>query len=181
MTLIDVANSNRGQSIGNIDFHTRFWRAQASYEERFSAGTRLRVIAAFGQDAVTTALGLNDSTVIEEPLSARGEVSRRMTRWLTADAGFDVIYAGYTRNLRLPPPAQPGVPSGGPGQLPINARSTGTFRCGLPRTGRLEPWRGARLLPGLRADYDGTTKSWDVAPRGSRFARPLGTPSRGPR
>jgi TonB family protein len=163
---IDVADSNRGQSIGNIDFHTRFWRAQASYEQSLAAGTRLKLLAAFGRDAVTTALGLNDSTVIEELLSARGEVSCRMTRWLTGDAGFDVIYAWYTLNLRLPPPAQAGVPSGGPGQLPINARSTGTLL--LPAAYAqldLAPWRGARLFPGLRADYDGTTRRWDVAPR----------------
>ncbi|MEO6420009.1 MAG: hypothetical protein ABIP39_11405, partial [Polyangiaceae bacterium] len=29
----------------------------------------------------------------------------------------------------------------------------------------LTPWRGTRIVPGLRADYDSATKGWDVAPR----------------
>jgi hypothetical protein len=61
------------------------------------------------------------------------------------------------------------VPSNGPGQNPpLSTDQSGSiFMPGAYVEGELAPWRGARIVPGLRADYDSATKSkgWDVAPR----------------
>ena len=163
---LDVVNTGGGQVAGNISLHTAFWRVQAQYKERFSSDTQVRLTVAYGEDSFDASLATYLVNPISWPLSARGELSQKLAPWVVANIGLDVIYEWYDLNLQLPPPTAPGEPSGGPGQIPVQARSSGTLA--LPAAyAELEvlPWRGARFVPGLRADYDSATARWDVAPR----------------
>jgi hypothetical protein len=167
---IDIVNATPGASDptfgGNLGYHTDFWRVQARFEDRLSDRTRLRLTAAFGQDTETISLGTNMVAAKLHPLSGRAELSERILPGVTADVGLDMLYEPYDLTLQLPPITRPGVPSGGPGLLPI--RSVTSSELFLPAAyAELEivPWSGARVVPGVRADYDDATKGWDIAPR----------------
>lgn len=151
---------------GNLSYHTDFWRLQARFETVFSESTRLRLLAAYGQDTETINLGSDLLHVVLHPLSGRAELTQKLWPGTVANVGLDVMYEPYDLTLQLPAISRPGVPSGGPGQPPI--RSTSSSDLFLP-AGYIEieqmPWAGARLVPGLRVDYDSATKRVDVDPR----------------
>jgi hypothetical protein len=152
--------------VGELNFHTRFWRLQARYQNQVSTSTDFRVTAAYGEDSINQTQGANNTIITTlRPLSGRAELSQKLGR-VTANVGVDIIYEPYDLNLQLPPVKQPGVPPGGPGQVPIQSTSSGSlFLPGAYAELEVVPWRGGRFVPGLRADYDSTTRGWDVAPR----------------
>ena len=151
---------------GALGLHTNFWRTQASFDAAPAPGTKLHLMASFGQDTISTSLGttLLDATL--HPLTVRAELSQTLAPGLLANFGFDLLYEPYEFALQLPAPTRPGVPSGGPGQPPI--RSSGSNSLFLPAAYtelEIQPWSGARVVPGLRLDYNGTTERSDVSPR----------------
>jgi TonB family protein len=151
---------------GDIGFHTTFWRVQARYENKLSDRTNLRATAAYGQDSIDAGFGPTMFNTTLHPLSGRVELSQKVVRGVTANAGVDLIYTPYDLTFQLPPPVTPGSPSGGPGQQPVHSTQSGTlFLPGAYVELELEPWSGTRIVPGLRADYDDGTHGWDVAPR----------------
>jgi TonB family protein len=150
-----------------ISDSTRFWRLQARYQNKVSDTTELRVTGAVGRDALDLGFGNNAVHNAQTPLSLRGELSQKLATGVVANSGVDIIHRPYTVELTLPPRNRPGVPSNGPGQ---NARLTTSqsgsqFLPGAYTEWELTPWRGTRLVPGVRADYDSATKDWDLAPR----------------
>jgi TonB family protein len=164
--LNQTPNSSNSTFGGNLGFHTTFWRVQARYDNKLADNTDLRVTAAYGQDSVDIGFGANLVNTTLHPLSGRAELTEKVSRGITAHAGVDIIYEPYDLTLQLPPPTTPGVPSGGPGQLPIQSKGSSTlFLPGGYAELELLPWRGTRIVPGLRADYDSATSGWDVAPR----------------
>ncbi len=150
-----------------ISDSTRFWRLQARYQNRVTDRTDVRVTAAAGQDVQELGFGTNFTRNETTPISLRAEVSQKVAPGVVANGGLDMIYEPYSLSLRFPPRNRPGIPSNGPG---VNAalesdQSGSLFLPGAYTEWELSPWKGSRVVPGLRADYDSATKGWDVAPR----------------
>jgi hypothetical protein len=162
----DTPNASDPTLGGSLHYHTSFWRLQGRFVSTLSDQTRLRLLAAYGQDAQTFSLGPNLVDVTVHPLSGRAEISQKLMRGVVANVGADIEYEPYDLTFRLPPPMRPGVPSGGPGQLPVeSALSTQLFLPAAYAEFEIVPFRGTRIVPGVRADYDSATKRWDIAPR----------------
>ncbi len=154
--------------VGDISLHTMFWRLQARYKQKIDKDTEIRLVAGFGEDKIEFYLGNIYFTLDTYPLSGRAELSRKLFKGATANFGFDLSWTPYTVNAQLPLPSPPGQPSGGPfGSSPLVSTSQSGSNY-LPATyGELEltPWKGARIIPGVRLDYTKVTGRWDLAPR----------------
>jgi TonB family protein len=150
-----------------ISDNTRFWRLQARYLNKIGDQTELRVTGAVGQDLLDIGLGTNFIRNETTPISLRTEVSQKVTRGIVANTGIDLLDTPYAVSMQRPPRNRPGVPPNGPGQgdLLTSTQSGALFLPGAYTEWELTPWRGTRLVPGLRADYDSATRGWDVAPR----------------
>jgi hypothetical protein len=165
---LDLFNGNASNPVfsGNIGDHTAFWNVQGRYLNRFSKATELRVTAAVGKE--TSDIGFGSSYVNQDltPITARAELSHRLGAAVTVNVGFDLVDTPYTVNVRAPQPPVPGSPGAGPSAPQLTTSVSGSlFRPGAYTEWVLTPWRGARILPGVRADYDDGTSTWDVAPR----------------
>jgi TonB family protein len=166
---VDLQSPSAGSTpsfAGEQASHTSFWRLQARYDNRLSDRTELHLTAAYGEDAIGLDFGTNHLHTTLHPFSLRGEVSQKVAAPLMVHLGLDLLYEPYDLSLQLPPPTQPGVPSGGPGLPPArDATSDHLFLPGAYAELEIVPWRRAHLVPGVRIDYDSATRGWDVAPR----------------
>jgi TonB family protein len=165
---LDLFNTNAANSTfaGDIGDHTAFWRVQGRYVNRFSRDTELRVTAAVGQDTTDIGFGSNFVRVDTTPVTSRAELSERLGKAVTANVGFDLVDTPYSIHVRAPQPPSPGSPGPGPSAPPLETSSSGSrFMPGAYTEWVLTPWAGSKILPGVRADYDDGTKTWDVAPR----------------
>lgn len=151
---------------GAFGYHTNFWRSQARFDSELANKTELHLTVAYGKDDITASVGTNLFNASLHPLTSRAELSSWLMRGVRANVGLDVAYTYYDYALQLPAPTRPGMPSGGPGQIPI--RSVGSLRRFQPAAYtefEITPWRGGRVVPGLRADYDSSSERWDLSPR----------------
>jgi TonB family protein len=154
--------------VGDVSLHTSFWRVQARYKQKLDKKTDLSLLAAFGEDKVDFYFGSIYFTVDSYPLSGRAELSRKLVRGVTANIGLDMLWTQYSVNAQLPALPPPGQPSGGPfGSTPsLTAAESGTnYEPAAYAELELTPWRGARIVPGVRLDYTKATGRWDLAPR----------------
>ncbi|UQA58538.1 TonB family protein [Polyangium aurulentum] len=160
-------NPNAGAtSFTGVGTHTSFWRLQARYQHKVTDSTELKVTAAVGQDSVDFGFGTLGFDTTELPISGRAEVSQKVVRSVRANVGIDVIYSPYDLHLRFPRPRPPGVPAGGPEAGLLETTQSGErFFGGLYTEWEIMPWRGMRIVPGLRLDYTSSTQSWDFSPR----------------
>ncbi|MDI1479218.1 TonB family protein [Polyangium sp. y55x31] len=160
-------NPNAGAtSFSGIGTHTSFWRLQARYEHKLTDSTELKVTAAVGQDSVDIGFGALGFTTTELPISGRAEVSQKVMRSVRANVGIDMIYSPYDLHIRFPRPRPPGVPAGGPEDVPLETTQSGKrLFGGMYTEWEIMPWRGMRIVPGLRLDYTSSTQSWDISPR----------------
>ncbi len=166
--LITDVNATAPTLAGGISAHTGFWRGQVRYRNRFSPTTELRVTAAAGQDFFDINVGTLNLNVVAEPISARVELAQKFGRAATMNFGLDLLYNPYNVSAVLPPPPPPGQPPGGPffSQPPLTEATTGQVnRPGFYDELELVPWKGGRIVPGMRLDYSSDTKKWDLAPR----------------
>jgi TonB family protein len=151
---------------GDLGFHTAFWAMQARYVNRFSKTTELRTMASVGQQPTEIGFGSNFVDLKITPITVRSELSQRLGAAVAANIGVDLVYTPYTVDVRAPRPPVAGSPGAGPGAPALVTSTSGSlFRPGVYTEWVLTPWRGTRILPGLRADYDDGTRTWDVAPR----------------
>jgi hypothetical protein len=84
------------------------------------------------------------------------------------NVGFDVEYAPYTLSAVLPPPPKPGQPPPGPfsaQQTRSTSLSASFYEPAFYTEFEATPWPGTRIVPGVRLDYTGDTKGWDLSPR----------------
>jgi len=168
---VDILTKDTGTSpqlVGDISLHTSFWRIQARYKQKLDKNTEFHLLAAFGEDKIEFYLGNIYFTLDSYPLSGRAELSRKLFPGATLNVGLDVLWTPYTVNAQLPAPSPPGQPSGGPfgSAPPVTANETGTNY--YPATYaelELTPWKGARIIPGVRLDNTKITDRWDLAPR----------------
>ncbi len=166
--LLKSVSSNDPTLAGGISSHMGFWRAQVRYRNKMSDDTELRIVAATGQDFVEFSLGSIYFNVTDVPISTRVELAQKLTRDATMNLGLDLLYEPYTVNAQIPRPNPPGQPPPGPilARPPVNiSDSDSIYRPGFYDELELTPWRGGRLVPGMRLDYSKDTKQWDLAPR----------------
>jgi TonB family protein len=153
---------------GDISFHTGFWRLQGLFKTRIGDNTELRVNAAVGQDIVDFSIGDIFFKVTGLPISSRIELAQKLERGVTMNLGLDWLYEPYELNVRIPPLPRPGEPPGGRflSRPPLESKESGTiYRPGVYSDFELTPWKGGRIVPGVRVDYSRDTKGWDLAPR----------------
>ena len=166
--LIKQASASDPSIGGGLGFHTSFWRLQARYRQKFSDSTEMRVVSAVGSDKIEFNLGDNKFTVAQYPITTRVELAQKLAKPLTLNVGMDFLWAPYDVFVRLPPPPRPGEPASGPGlsRPPLETKeSSTTYRPAMYAEFEAVPWKGTRIVPGIRADYTKDNKSWDVAPR----------------
>jgi TonB family protein len=155
-------------TITGFSDHTGFWRGQAIYKNKLTDETALRVVGAFGQDYLDINLGDIFFTVTGYPITSRVEISEKLDKTLTMNVGMDLLYDPYTVVARLPPLPKPGQPPSGPfgSEVPLNLNTQGSiFQPALYTEWEATPWRGVRIVPGVRLDYTRETSSWDLDPR----------------
>jgi TonB family protein len=165
--LISSAASNTNPDAdGSLSLHTAFWRLQARYQNHVSDQTDIRVVAAVGQDIQELGAGTLYQNTTRIPVDARAELSQGVVRGVRANVGIDVSVVPYHLNFHEPPPRAPGVASVGPGDMPATTTSSGTIvEPGAYTEWEITPRLGTRIVPGLRVDYAGASKTWDVSPR----------------
>jgi TonB family protein len=162
-----VAGSNPGFG-GAASFGTAFYRMQARYVATLSDAFELRTVAAVGKDAIDLSLGDIFLLVSSYPISGRVEASHKITTSARNNFGIDMLYIPYTLDARLPPPPRPGEPPPGPfgSRPPLEVSEESSFyRPALYDELELTPFKGTRIVPGVRLDYTKENKSWDVQPR----------------
>ncbi len=162
-----VNGSNPGVG-GNATLGTAFYRFQARYVGKLSDDTELRLTAAVGKDALDLSLGDNFFVLSSYPINPRAEISNKLGAGVRNNLGLDVFYAPYTVDARLPALPRPGQPPPGPfgSQPPLSITdSDSLYRPALYDEFEIVPFRGTRIVPGVRLDYSKDTKSWDVMPR----------------
>ncbi|NOU32915.1 MAG: TonB family protein [Polyangiaceae bacterium] len=166
--LVKRPNASEPTASGSASLGTAFYRFQARYKNRISDNTEVRVVAAAGKDAVEFNLGDNYFKLKTYPVSLRAEVSQKLGKGVTMNAGIDWLWAPYDVSVRLPPPPRPGEPPGGPflARPPLVVDESGTsYRPAIYDEVELTPWPGGRIVSGVRVDYAKDTKKWDVSPR----------------
>jgi TonB family protein len=153
---------------GQLSDHTGFWRAQGLYKLRLNDRTQVRVVVGAGQDFVSFTAGNIYFNLTDWPITGRAEVSQKLDPRLTMNVGLDVGYGPYTVSARLPPLPTPGTPPSGPfsSQAPLQTKSTAAiYEPAAYVEWEATPWRGARIVPGIRLDYTKDTHAWDLDPR----------------
>ncbi len=153
---------------GSLSTHTGFWRAQALYKNRLSDDTELRFVGAVGQDFVDLSFGSLNFNLSTLPISGRGELAQKLDKRLTMNVGFDVVYTPYTLSAVLPPLPRPGQPPPGPfaSQMALSTQNSDSlYTPAAYAEWEATPWRGGRIVPGVRLDYTKDTNTWDFDPR----------------
>jgi TonB family protein len=152
---------------GDLNFHQSFWRLQARYQNKFTDDTRLSIVAAVGQDIVDASIGSRLGNHTQEiPVTGRIELTQKVVRGVDANVGVDIAYIPYHLDVRRLPLRRPGIPGGGPLDMPLESVDSGSrFLPGMYTEWELTPFPGTRIVPGIRVDEASTTKTWDVSPR----------------
>ncbi len=153
---------------GSTGFHTTFWRLQMQFKSKLGPSTDIRLLAAIGQDSLEFNIGDIFFNLDTYPFSGRAELTQKVTAGVTAHFGLDLLWSPFTVDARLPPLPTPGQPPGGPGisRPPLAVQQNDTlYRPAMYGELELVPWKGARIVPGVRIDYAKDIKGWDVAPR----------------
>jgi hypothetical protein len=144
-----------------------FFRTQALYKNKVSDDTELKAVLAAGADYVDFDLGDNYFHIASYPVSGRVEVSQRLSKQLVMNVGADMWWTPYTADVRFPAPPKAGQPPGGPFlQTSVQTSAKGTINTPAMYTEfEATPWKGTRIVPGVRVDYADNSKSWDLQPR----------------
>ncbi len=166
--LIKSVNASEPGLAGGISAHTGFWRLQGRYKNKFTDETELKIMGAVGQDFLDFTVGDNFFKLTTEVITSRVELSQKVAPGLIFNTGLDVLYSPYRVDVRLPPPPRPGEPPPGPilSRPPLTVGDTDAiYRPAMFSELEIVPWKGGRLVPGLRVDYAKDTRSWDINPR----------------
>jgi TonB family protein len=163
-----VASESTPDLAGVISSHTGFWRAQALYKTALTPSNELRFVAALGEDYIKLNAGNIFIDLTQWEFPARLELSNKLSRDLTLDLGVDYLQTQYSISAQLPQPPKAGQPPAGPFDTtpPVNTTGTGAvFEPAVYAELEATPWRGARIVPGIRVDYTKDTGAWDLSPR----------------
>jgi TonB family protein len=166
--LVKSVNGSAPGLTGDVGLGTAFYRFQARYVGKLSEDTELRAVAAVGKDAAQLNLGDNFFILDSYPISGRVELSQKIAPGARNNIGIDMLSSPYTVDLRAPPIPRPGEPPAGPfgSRPPLTFKGDGNiYRPAFYDEVELTPFRGTRIVPGVRLDYTKENKSWDFQPR----------------
>jgi TonB family protein len=159
-------HASTAESAGSASEHIAFAAAQVRYVDHYAPSGELRVMASIGRDISRRAQGLYFYDIEQTQIDARADLTQRVAEGLRLEAGLDVIDAPYSGTGRAPALSDPDVPTGGPSVMPLQTTVSGSrFQPAGYLQGILSPWRGSRIVPSVRLDYDQGTDQWDTAPR----------------
>ncbi len=166
--LVHDPSPNEPAISGNVGIATAFQRAAVQYDVDLGGGDRIDTTVAFGRDAVQ--FGLADFFFRINALSVlgRAEYTKRVARTALMHVGADVFSGWFDVALRLPAPPLPGQPPNQPFSTRTEqslAERDYAFRPGTYLEFELTPTARARVVPGLRLDYDQFNKKVDFSPR----------------
>ena len=99
---------------GGLTFGVSFWRAQALYEDKLSAGVNVQSMLSVGQDKVAVKLGTFRFDLNVYPIYARHEFKFNLVEGVKLNAGLDFLVAPVEVGVRAPEPPRPGEPDPGP-------------------------------------------------------------------
>jgi TonB family protein len=163
-----AASSSEPELAGALSSHTGFWRAQALFKSRLGENTEFRLVGSVGRDSLSFSLGNLNFNLADYPITGRAELSQKLDPRLTMNVGFDVLEAPYSASAHLPPLPKPGQPPSGPfsSQMPLSTSVSGNVnQPAMYVEWEATPWRGSRIVPGIRLDYTQDTGSYDLDPR----------------
>ncbi|MCU0658431.1 MAG: TonB family protein [Polyangiaceae bacterium] len=162
---------------GDLGLRTGFMRLQAEYKHQLTERLKVSTVLAYGYNVINFNLGALYFNLNTNPLTNRLEFSYKADKRVTIHAGQDIIYNPFDINLRAPQPPRPGEPASGPftSRPPQAVRESNTQY--LPAAfveAEIVPTEGARLVPGVRLDYNKDNQRWDFSPRfnGRHLIRP---------
>ncbi len=166
--LLDDPQPNEPALSGNVGLHTAFKRLQLRYDQDITDRDRLSGVVALGQDNIDFGLGPFYFLLELNSLTGRLEYSRRLVKGATLNAGFDVFSGTYTVDLRAPAGPRPGEPPNQPFSTrsiqEISMDGSAFFPAAYVEM-ELSPSARAKLVPGLRVDYQNVNRKADVSPR----------------
>jgi|HubBroStandDraft_6_1064221.scaffolds.fasta_scaffold58616_2 TonB family protein len=166
--LLTTPSSGAPTLTGTVSDHTGFWLSQATYKNHLSDKTDLRLVAGFGQTYVDFNVGSLAFNLTSWNITGRAELSTKLDPLVTMNVGLDIWDYPYTLSADLPPLPRPGQPPPGPfsSQMLLHTQTSSTiFEPAAYVEWEATPWRGTRIVPGLRLDYDKDTGAWDLDPR----------------
>jgi len=168
VTTNTVNSSDPGFS-GGLNDHTAFWRIQGRYVNKIGDSTEVRIVPSIGHDTLAFGIGTDYASLGGYELALRAEVSQKLAKHVTLNVGLDWQDLPYDFNVHFPVFNIPGQPSTGPflTRPAVTSASSGNInRPAVYTDMELTPWRGARIVPGVRLDYStNSSTGWDFAPR----------------
>jgi hypothetical protein len=154
---------------GAQSIHAEFWVIQALYRQRVSEAGELRLTASLSHIQLNRVLGGESLNEYIYPVASRFEYRHKVTGWLRLNVGTDIAFFPYRANATLPPSLQPGQPPPGPFAtgtlLTASVKEHVNFDPGAYAEFEATPWRGTRIVPGIRFDHTSETREFDVSPR----------------
>ena len=166
--LVNDPAPNEPALSGNLGFHTAFKRLQLRYDHDLTDRDRLVGVVALGQDNLDFGLGPFFFLLEVNTLTGRLEYSRRLVKGATFNAGIDVYTGNYTVNLRAPATPRPGEPPNQPFSTrtinEISLDGSIYFPAAYVEL-ELTPSARAKIVPGVRLDYQDVNERFDVSPR----------------
>jgi TonB family protein len=168
LALLLTSPPSGAPTITGFSEHTGFWLSQAIYKNRLSDRTDFRVVGGVGQTYLDFNVGSLAFNLTDWSITGRGELSTKLDPRLTMNVGLDVWEIPYTLSANLPPIPREGQPPPGPfsSQPLLHTQTSSTiFEPAVYAEWEATPWRGTRIVPGLRLDYTRATGAWDLDPR----------------
>ncbi|WP_437784118.1 TonB-dependent receptor domain-containing protein [Sorangium sp. So ce1097] len=153
---------------GDIGLHTAFQRLQLRYDHELTDRDRLDGVLAIARDDADFGIGPIFFQVDLKSLSGRLEYSRRMSKGVVFNAGLDVSAGLYGVRFRGPAPNRPGEPPNQPFStrtLQEISREGAFFYPAAYAELELAPSPRAKIVPGVRLDYQDLNRQATVSPR----------------
>jgi TonB family protein len=151
---------------GNFGFATRYHIAQLLWTHDIAPGTQGRLMLSGG----LTGLGINAGDLVKldlnfNPQNLRYELSHQFVPGARLNVGMDIVWSpGSTRLDAIRP--EPGRPISSAPRVSTEYSGV-SYLPSLYAEAELVPTAGLRLIPGVRLDYFGTIRRWEVSPRAS--------------
>jgi TonB family protein len=166
--LVKNTTATGGGAGGDLSAHTGFWRFQGRLESKLNKTDSLKITAAVGEDLIDFSFANLMFNIRSFPITFRAEFSSKISKAITFNAGIDELYSAIDVSVRAPAPTPAGSPPSGPILLrPVREVNDAQpiHRPAVYTELEILPWKGARLIPGLRLDYARDTKTSDLSPR----------------
>jgi TonB family protein len=166
--LVDDPSSDEPGLSGNLGFHTTFQRLQIRFTAGAGQADRVAATVAFGRDDVDFNIGAIYFFLDTSTINGRLEVTKRLSKGVTLNAGADVSGGAFRVAFRGPSAPRAGEPANQPYSTRVlrdGAFSGGLFSPALYAELELAPAPGARIVPGARVEGHNNAEGVDVSPR----------------